>query len=84
MSCGWVFLLFIALFHVRPIYCSVIFFYDTKGIIEKGRQFSFEDKRSVASQYKETKQTELGREKNLHEMLNLFAQVSDNDELLAK
>ena len=38
----------------------------------------------MASHYKETWQAELGREKNLYEKLNLFAQVSDNDELLAK
>ena len=38
----------------------------------------------MASQYKEKKETELGREKNLHEMLNFSTQVSDNDELLEK
>ena len=32
----------------------IYFFYYTKGVIEKKLQFSFKDRRSVASQYKET------------------------------
>ena len=59
-SWDWEFLLFIAFSFARPRYCSVIyFFYYTKGVIEKKLQFSFKDRRSVASQYKETWQTEL-------------------------
>ena len=53
-SYGWVFSLFMALSYARPRYCSVNYFYYMKGIIEKERQFSFEGRQSVASQYKET------------------------------